>query len=61
MQSLGYFLGGVDADAVCKWRYLKKIVNILGNARPTTQKLTNISFLTLSTPFSLVRVYGLLS
>ena len=36
MQSFGYFLGGVDADAVCKWRYLKKIVNTLSNARNTT-------------------------
>ena len=61
MQSFGYFLGGVDADAVCKWHYLKKIVNTLSNARTTTQKLTKNSFLTLSTPFSLARVYGLLS
>ena len=61
VQSFGYFLGGVDAAAVCKWHYLKKIVNTLSNARNTTQKLTNNSFLTLSTPFSLARVYGLLS
>ena len=37
VQSLGYFLGGVDADAVCKWRYSKNIVNTLSNARTTTQ------------------------
>ena len=36
MQSFGYFLGGVDADTVCKWLYLKKIVNTLSNARNTT-------------------------
>ena len=40
VQSFGYFLGGVDADTVCKWHYLKKIVNTLSNARNTTQKLT---------------------
>ena len=61
MQSFGYFLGGVDAGAVCKWLYLKKIVHTLSNARNTTPKLTKNSFLTLSTPFSLARVYGLLS
>ena len=61
VQSFGYFLGGVDADTVCKWHYLKKIVNTLSNARNPTQKLTKNSFLTLSTPFSLARVYGLLS
>ena len=61
MQSFGYFLGGVDADAVCKWHYLKKIVSTLSNTRNTKQKLTKNSFLTLSTPFSLARVYGLLS
>jgi len=53
VQSFGYFLGGVDADAVCKWRYLKKIVNTRSNARTATQKLTNNSFLTVSSPFSL--------
>ena len=61
MQSFGYFLGGEDTDAVCKWHYLKKIVNTLSNARNTTPKLTKNSFLTLSTPLSLARVYGLLS
>ena len=61
VQSFGYFLGGVDAAAVCKWHYLKKILYTLSNARNTTLKLTKNSFLTLSTPFSLARVYGLLS
>ena len=61
MQSFGYFLGGVDADTVCKWHYLKKTVNTPSNARNTTLKLTKNSFLTLSTPFSLACVYGLLS
>ena len=61
VQSFGYFLGGVDAGAVCKWLYLKKILYTLSNARNTTLKLTKNSFLTLSTPFSLARVYGLLS
>ena len=55
MQSFGYFLGGVDAGAVCKWHYLKKIVHTLSNARNTTPKLTKNSFLTLSTPFSRIR------
>ena len=36
MQSFGYFLGGVDADTVCKWHCLKKTVNTLSNARNTT-------------------------
>ena len=39
----------------------QKIVNTLSNARTTMQKLTNNSLLTLSTPFSLARLYGLLS
>ena len=59
MQSFGYFLGGVDAGAVCKWHYF--FLYTLSNARNTTLKLTKSSFLTLSTPFSLARVYGLLS
>ena len=55
------FLVVLDADTVCKWHYLKKTVNTLSNARNTTLKLTKNSFLTLSSPFSLARVYGLLS
>ena len=50
MQSFGYFLGGVDADTVCKWHYLKKIVNTLSNARNTTQKLTKNSFFNIKHP-----------
>ena len=41
--------------------FTQKIVNTLSNARATMQKLTNNSLLTLSTPFSLARLYGLLS
>ena len=50
MQSFGYFLGGVDAGAVCKWLYLKKIVHTLSNARNTTQKRTKNSFFNIKHP-----------
>ena len=50
MQSFGHFLGGVDAGAVCKCHYLKKIVNTLSNARNTTQKLTKNSFFNIKHP-----------